>query len=361
MAKLSLQGIVIRRSGRVVLALDDLALEAGEVLGVIGPNGAGKSTLLAVAGGLMRPDAGEVRFEGEALKGSALAYRRRIAFAMQEPLLVSGSVLANVALGLKLRGIGAGRRREQAQRWLRRFGVEELASRPAGKTSGGEAQRINLARAFAAGPEILFLDEPFAGLDEPTRLQLLEELAGVLRETRVTTLFVTHDRDEALHLADRIAVLIDGRLRQVGPSSTVFGAPIDEDVAAFVGVETIVPGRVVAAEDGLAQVDVDGGLIAAVSPARAGDTVKVCIRPEDVELQLPEKQRGPTSARNLLAGSVIEVRSSGPTARVVVDCGFRLTALVTKLSVDDLGLRPGVRVAASVKETAVHLVATNKD
>jgi tungstate transport system ATP-binding protein len=371
--KLELRGVVVRRGDRDVLRVDSLSVAPGEMLAVIGPNGSGKSTLLQVAALLVKPAAGEVLLDGVAAGADTLALRRRLAIAMQEPHLIQGSVLDNAALGLALRGVPKRERQERALTWLRRFGVEALASRRANRISGGEAQRLSLARAFAVNPELLLLDEPFSALDEATRQQLLDDLAAVVAETGVTTIFVTHDRDEALRLADRVAVLIDGRLRQAGAATEVFGAPVDEDVAAFVGVETIVAGRVVSIEDGLATVAVGQQRLSAVAPPGIGANVRVCIRPEDVTLEAPTPGEGaPTSARNHLAGTVREVRPRGAEARLVIDCGpstlrqssgqagsgqgFRLVATVTRRSVEEMGLAPGVRVLAAVKATAIHLL-----
>jgi len=378
--KLELRDVIVRRAGVEVLRVGELGVETGEVLAVIGPNGAGKSTLLQVAALVLRPSQGEVLFDGAPVGVDTLATRRRLAIALQAPHLIHASVLENAALGLRLRGVAAAERRRRALDWLRRFGVEALAARPATRLSGGEAQRVSLARAFAVAPELLLLDEPFSGLDEATRGGLLDDLAGVLGETGVTTVFVTHDRNEALRLADRVAVLIGGRLRQVGLAAAVFGAPADEEVAAFVGVETIVDGRVVEVRDGLATVAVGGQHLTALAPDHLTERVRVCIRPEDVVIQTPREEAPASSARNLLLGTVVEVRPRGAEARVVIDCGpstlrhgsgqasagqglstssgqgFRLVASVTRLSVEEMGLAPGARVAASIKATALHLL-----
>ena len=378
--KLELRDVIVRRAGVEVLRVGELGVETGEVLAVIGPNGAGKSTLLQVAALVLRPSQGEVLFDGAPVGVDTLATRRRLAIALQAPHLIHASVLENAALGLRLRGVAAAERRRRALGWLRRFGVEALAARPATRLSGGEAQRVSLARAFAVAPELLLLDEPFSGLDEATRGGLLDDLAGVLGETGVTTVFVTHDRNEALRLADRVAVLIGARLRQVGPAAAVFGAPADEEVAAFVGVETIVDGRVVEVRDGLATVAVGGQHLTALAPDHLTERVRVCIRPEDVVIQTPSEDAPASSARNRLLGTVVEVRPRGAEARVVIDCGpstlrhgsgqasagqglstssgqgFRLVASVTRLSVEEMGLAPGARVAASIKATALHLL-----
>ncbi|HXH21067.1 MAG TPA: ABC transporter ATP-binding protein [Dehalococcoidia bacterium] len=353
--KLELRDIAVVRAGSVVLDLDLLAVERGEVLAVVGPNGAGKTTLLQVAALLLAPTRGQVLIDGVAARPGDLALRRRVAVAMQDAMLVAGTVADNVALGLKLRGLPKAAREARARAWLRRFAIEELAGRRASRISGGEAQRASLARAFAIEPEVLFLDEPFGGLDEPTRLRLVDDLAAVVRETGVTTVFVTHDRDEALHLADRVAVILGGRLRQHGTPQEVFGAPVDEEVAAFIGVENILTGRLRSVEAGLAIVDVAGRTLAGVAPPDLTESVRVCLRPEAVTLQRGEGIAG-GSARNALAGTVSQVRPRGAEARVVVDCGFPLVVLVTRLSAEDMGLAPGVPVVATFKATAVHLL-----
>jgi len=358
-AKLELRGVAVYRGKRLVLEVEHLSLGAGEVLAVLGPNGAGKSTLLQVAALLLKPQRGEVRIDGEPARGDALKLRRRMAVAMQDALLVGGSVLENVALGLKLQGVNGQQRRTIAREWLRRFGIEGLEGRPAKKLSGGESQRASLARAFAVKPEVLFLDEPFGGLDEPTRTALLDDLAAVVRETGVTTVFVTHDRDEALHLAGRVAVILEGRMRQVGTPQEVFGSPVDEEVAAFIGVENILAGRLMRVDGGLALVDVSGREVVGLATAGLGEQVRVCIRPENITLQALTESAATHSARNAISGLVQEVRPRGAEARVTIDCGFPLVALITRLSAEDMGLVAGTPVVATFKATAVHLLSAD--
>jgi molybdopterin-binding protein len=358
--RLELRDVVVRRGDRETLRLNRLSVSAGEVLAVIGPNGAGKSTLLQVAGLLLRPSEGQVIFAGVPVGRDTLPYRRRIAVAMQEAMLLEGSVLENAALGLKLRGVGRREREQRALHWLQRFGVDGLASRQAGKVSGGEAQRVSLARAFAIDPDLLLLDEPFSGLDEPTRQALLDDLGAVLSETGLAAILVTHDRDEAMQLGDSIAVVLQGRLRQWGPAAEVFSAPVDEEVAAFVGVENIVSGQVAEVRDGLAMVDIGGVTISAVAGSIKDGHVRVCLRPDDIVIQTVSESQG-SSARNLLVGKVVEVRVSGVQARLLLDCGFPLVATVSRLSVEDMGLRPGSRVAASFKATSVHLLPGGRE
>jgi len=327
------------------------------VLAVVGPNGAGKSTLLQVMALLERPAAGDVFFDGQPVEGDRLPYRRRMAVLFQEPLLLDTSVDNNVRSGLSLRGLP---RSEQARRtayWLERLGIAHLARRPARSLSGGEAQRVSLARALTLEPEVLLLDEPFAALDPPMRESFLNDLEGIVREGRLTTVFVTHDRAEALRLGDRVAVMMGGSIRQVGTAAEVVSAPVDEEVAAFVGVETIVRGRVQSLADGLATIDVGDVAVQAMVPSLdSGGEVLVCLRPEDVVLEPAGLDSHPTSARNHLRGTVRRIKTVGGQVRVVLDCGFTLVALITKQSLEEMGLGVGNEVVASFKATAVHVI-----
>lgn len=362
------QGILEGRNLRVlyadnvVLDVPHFALQTGEVLAVIGPNGAGKSTLLRVLGLLEPPTSGVVCFRGRPVSWPSrqvLAVRRRFATVFQEPLLCDTTVEANVALGLFLRRQPFETAQSRAQAWLSRLGIAHLATREARTLSGGEAQRVSLARAFAIQPDVLLLDEPFAALDPPTRDELLTVLQELLRQEGVTTVFVTHDRNEALRLGDRIAVMMGGCIHQVGTPAEVFGHPISEEVARFVGVETILPGRVAAEQAGLLTVEVNGIKIQALGPAAVGERVLVCLRPEDLILRPRDERASPDSARNHLEGRVQEAAPLGAQYRVRVVCGPArggVVALVTKQSFEELGLRPGDPVIVTFKASAVHLI-----
>jgi tungstate transport system ATP-binding protein len=359
---LEMHNLVMRRGAHAVLTIDHLQVFEGETLAVIGPNGAGKSTLLLALSRLLRPAQGQILFRGQPLERlNELSYRRRIALVLQEPLLIDSTVFNNVAAGLHYRNLPKDEIKRRVDEWLARLDISHLRARRSRKLSGGEAQRVSLARAFAIQPEVLMLDEPFSALDALTRQRLLEDFQTLLSSTPVTTIFITHDQDEALLLGDRVAVLIGGALRQVGVPEEVFNAPADEDVAAFVGVETVIPGQVIAANEGVLLVDANGLQLEAVGEAKPGRMVLLCLRPEDVTVW-PRDGAPQSSARNRLEGWVVRTLPLGPLVRVVLECGaghsgsFPLVALVTRASARDLGLQEGKPVTAAFKASAVHLI-----
>jgi tungstate transport system ATP-binding protein len=353
---LNAEGLQVKRGGALVLDIPDLEIIAGQVLALIGPNGAGKSTLLLTLAGLLKPVQGSLLFRGEKIGNGGFDYRRHIAMVFQEPLLFDTTVFENVAAGLKIRGMGRAEIERTVPEYLDRFGINHLAKRSARKLSGGEAQRTSLARAFVTKPEIIFLDEPFSSLDPPTREALTGDLERILRETRTTAVSSTHDQTEALRLGDRLAVVNGGRIVQIGPAADVMNRPADEFVASFVGVETVLPGRVAWISDGVFTAAVKGGgEIEAVGHVRIGDEVLCCIRPEHVTLSTNAPSSG-TSARNAFSGTIRTITPLGLFHRVRVDCGFELVAYVTRQSLEELLLEEGKGVTASFKATAVHVI-----
>jgi molybdopterin-binding protein len=354
----ALRDVRRRHAAGFTLEIPALDVRVGEVVAVIGPNGSGKSTLLRLLGLLDRPEAGQVLVAGRPVDArDALAERRHMATVFQEPLLADTTVAGNVALGLRFRGVGGGETDRRVAQWLSRLGIGGLAGRAARTLSGGEAQRVALARALVLEPEVLLLDEPFASLDQPSRTALIADLGAILREDRVTTVLVTHHRGEAQALADRVAVLIGGRLCQLDETARVFHAPATEEVARFVGVETIVSGRVVSRADGVTRVTVGGRILETVAPAEIGARVRLAIRPEDVTLVVPGEPGGPSSARNTLEGSIARITLTDAGVRVLIECGFPLVASITPRSLAELGLVEGMRVGAVFKATALHVIA----
>ncbi len=215
-----LRNVAMHYGSRTALSLEQLSVRSGGRLGIIGPNGAGKSTLLRVIGLIAEPREGSLRLLGTRVwpPDPSLELRRRLAMVFQNPLLLDMSVYENVAVGLRIRGLTACTIRERTERWLRKFGVWELRRRGIHGLSGGEAQRVSLARAFALEPELMLMDEPFASLDLPTRQRLLVDVRDALDATGTTSVLVTHDFYEVSGLCEEVLVLIDGQ-------PVAFGAP----------------------------------------------------------------------------------------------------------------------------------------
>ena len=231
---IEINNLSIQRNGRDVLNISSLDIQRGETLAVVGPNGAGKSTLLLALARLLPTARGDILFNGKSLEQwDELEYRRKISFVFQSPLLLDMTVEQNIALGLKFRGASKEETRQRVSRQIKQFGIESLSQRRASQLSGGEAQRVSLARAFVLEPELLLLDEPFAALDPPTRKKLIEDLADLLAEDQRMAVFVTHNLNEAAELSHRIAVIIDGMVRQVGTAKQIKSKPADETVQAF--------------------------------------------------------------------------------------------------------------------------------
>ncbi|MGH7411917.1 MAG: ABC transporter ATP-binding protein [Candidatus Methylomirabilis sp.] len=355
---LSLEGVKVAYGPAPILEVPSLDIQEGQILAVIGPNGAGKSTLLRLLGLLEAPTEGLVLFRGRPVppRGDLLSLRRRMASVFQEPLLTDGTVEDNVSLGLRLRQtdqVEVGRR---LQEWMGTLGIRDLAQRHTRTLSGGEAQRVSLARALVLEPEVFLLDEPLAALDPPTREGLLADLKTILSKARITTIFVTHDRDEALALGDQVAVMIGGRILQVDLPERVFANPITEEVARFVGVETILPGHVRSVNDGLAAVEVPGWTLEVAAPLSPGERVLLCLRPEEITLFPKGTTAALSSARNQLHGRVVRHLPTGPVYRVTIDCGVLVVAAVTRQSWQQLNLADGVEVVASFKATAPHVI-----
>jgi tungstate transport system ATP-binding protein len=353
---LELRNLKITRGGHTVLNIEELSIQKGEVLTVIGPNGAGKSTLLLTMAGLIKPNSGKIYFQGNELHyRKNLSYRRRIGLVLQNPLLLNSSVIHNVVIGARFRRLQKNERSRRARRWMERFGISQLQKRSARNLSGGEAQRVALARAFAVDPEIVLLDEPFSALDTPTRMMLLEEFQALLADTQMTTVFVTHDMDEALYLGHRVAVILDGHLKQVGSPDHVIASPADSGVAAFVGHDTTITGRVIGSDNGSVVVRVGEHLLEAAGDVNVGRSVLFCVRPEDITLWA-DNQPPVSSARNSLSGVISRIAPRGALVQTTVDCGFPIRVLITSSSAREMALEPGKNVVLTFKASAVHLI-----
>ena len=231
---IEIRDVQVQRNKRDALTIASLDIQRGETLAIVGPNGAGKSTLLLMLAHLLKPVNGNVNYDGKPLEEwNDLEYRRKIAFVFQDPLLMDMSVEENVALGLKFRGVDKLESQARSAKWMKAMGVDSLSKRRAGQLSGGEAQRVSLARAFVLDPELLLMDEPFSAVDPQTRAQLLQDLSSLLSHEHRTTIIVTHNLKEAAQMGHRVAVIINGTLKQVGTPQEVKNSPADKSVEEF--------------------------------------------------------------------------------------------------------------------------------
>ena len=349
------------RGGRTLITADDLTVRSGEVHVILGSNGAGKSTLLKALNGL-EPAEGDLVFRGQTVRSAAarLELRRRTAAVFQRPHLLATTVRGNVESGLRLRGAGRDEARSRAAAALELLDVTHLADRRRDKLSGGEAQRVSIARALAVDPEILFLDEPLASLDPPTRRTLSADLLRIFAQRAMAVIWVTHDRDEALAVGDRVSYLDGGRIAQTGAVVEVFARPASPALAEFLGLETYLQGCIRDGKgDAPAFLDLDSGATIACNDAPEGPAV-ACLPPEDVVLFAGRPADRSTSLRNVIEGTVKAVTPAGRLLHVVV-AGDRLEvgALVTRAAFEELELRVGGPVVAAFKASAVHPIPSH--
>ena len=341
--------------GELDLAVE-LVVGAGECLALVGPSGAGKSTVLRAIAGLVAPDSGRIALGGETWLDTAertdlAVEQRRVGYLFQEyALFPTMTAWRNVAYGI--RGSRAERRR-RAHELLERFDLGNRAeSRPA-RLSGGERQRVALARALAAEPNLLLLDEPLAALDVQTRGRASRVLGGVLAGADGPTVIVTHDFAEAALLADRIAVLDDGRIVQEGTAAELAARPASSFVADLSGA-VVLRGVARRGDDGLTIVELDGGGLLASTDAAAGP-VAASVFPWEIELGPRSAAAG--SALNHLAVVVTSVSEFGNRARVGLLSPQPLAAEVTSASVERLGVVAGAELQATWKATATRLTS----
>jgi molybdenum ABC transporter ATP-binding protein len=330
---------------RSFVAAAELTVEAGETLALVGPSGAGKTTTLRVVAGLVRPREGVVVLGDRVLldteRGVDVApEHRRVGYLFQEYALFPHlDVRGNVRFGA--------RDHARADELLARFRIGHLARAHVRELSGGERQRVALARALARDPAVLLLDEPLSALDAHTRAGVRAELRELLHALALPSLLVTHDFEDAATLADRVGVISEGRILQLGSPTELVSAPGDPFVASFTGA-LLLPGRAVGSRDGLTEVALDGGLTA-WSADEASGPVHLAVYPWDVSLGHTTDD---DSRLNHLTAPVASIAPLGNRVRVRVG---PVVAEITAASAERLALRPGATVTASFKATATRL------
>jgi len=330
----------------------NLRVEKEDYFVILGPTAAGKTLLLELIAGFCEPNEGEIWINDRNVTRVA-PEKRGAGFVYQDySLFPHLTVKENIEFGLRIKGVPKSRIEERSKEIMDVLGISHLSHRYPRTLSGGEQQRVAIARGIVIEPSVMLLDEPLNALDARTQIQLRGELKKIHRDAKLTTIHVTHDQTEAMVLADRIGVMMGGEVVQTGTPEEIFHFPLNEKVAEFVGVENIIEGVVESNENGVAGVRIDGHIMEAISSAKVGDRVRICLRPESVTIA-PSKT--PSSARNSFPGKITQIVPLGATCRIEIDCGFPLISLVTRTSAEDLGLRVGKEVCASFKASSVHV------
>jgi putative spermidine/putrescine transport system ATP-binding protein len=341
-AEVRLEGL--RRSYGSVVALDglDLTVKTGELVALLGPSGCGKTTTLRLLAGLEDADAGKITVGGRDVT-HVPASKRDMGMVFQAySLFPHMTVRENTAFGLRMRRVSKEQRDRRAIEMLELVGLSSQADRYPHQLSGGQQQRVALARALAIEPAVLLLDEPLSALDAKVRAQLRDQIRRIQLEVGITTLFVTHDQEEALAIADRVGVMQDGQIEQLAPPIEVYARPATAFVAEFVGLTSRLVGVV-----GGGTVTVRGNELPLVDPATPEGPAIALVRPEAVTLAAHSAtESGP------LTGTVIASTFLGATSRVTVDLGD--TTILAQLSTADAAAHPaGSRVALTIRPDPV--------
>jgi tungstate transport system ATP-binding protein len=346
--------------GKKILDGINLEIRDEEIFTLIGPSGSGKTSLIRIIDLLDVPTAGTIFFDGAdsaSSRSGRLALRRRMALVFQKPAVLNTTVAKNVALGLKFRGVDGPEIERRVEAALDLVGLAGFSGRRAVTLSGGESQRVALARAMVTEPDILLLDEPTANLD-PVTSELIEDLIiRFNREFKTTIILSTHDMVQGQRLATRIGVIMNGKIAQVGDLHEIFYQPLGVEIAHFVGIDTILHGIVEKNDRGHAIISAGRSRIEAITPIQPGRHVGIYIRPEEVTVYFLQGG-GPaqSSVRNRFSGTITRIVPFGPFIRMTVDCGFVMTAMITRRSCEELGLAVGSLVCLGVKASSIHVL-----
>jgi spermidine/putrescine ABC transporter ATP-binding subunit len=359
MAHVTLERVSCHYDGVVALDEISLSIQSGQFLTLLGPSGCGKSTTLRIIAGLQQPGTGRVLIDGRDVTALPSA-KRNIGMVFQSLALFPHMTAAeNVAFGLKMRKVPASEKAERVRRMLDVVRLGQLGDRYPAQLSGGQQQRVALARALVIEPSILILDEPFAALDRKLREAMQVELRQLTCDFGITSLFVTHDQEEALTLSDRIAVMNQGRVEQFGAPGQIFRKPATRFVADFMGVTNFLVGRMVATNGASVQVEAAGLTFDAPSSTglSVGKDIGVAIRPTGIKLFA-----GRPADTAATAGSVRQATYHGNVSSYAVELDSGPT-LIVRESNDDLAdtetvrFPVGARVWAGWRREAVHLFA----
>ncbi|MFZ5488733.1 MAG: ABC transporter ATP-binding protein [Thiomonas sp.] len=315
MATLDIDSVAKVYGNRTVLHDITLNLQSGEFVSLLGPSGCGKTTLLRIIAGFEQPERGSVRVDGRDIT-TLPANQRQLGMVFQAYSLFPNMTAAdNVRFGLRVRRIDAAEQTRRVGAMLELVGLSAHADKYPHQLSGGQQQRVALARALAIQPALLLLDEPLSALDAKVRMQLREEIRRIQRETGITTVFVTHDQEEALSISDRVAVMFEGRMVQVGAPAAIYQEPEHPFVAQFIGISSRLPARLLDPEQGMISV-LDQPLQAPRARGLKHSELHLYLRPEDVRLHA---LNGGTPPGAVLQGTVRESTFFGAVTRLRVD------------------------------------------
>ena len=356
MALIETSGISQNYDGKDVLKNINLKIEKAEVFTLIGPTGSGKTTLIRILDILEPPCAGKLVFDGidvTTSKIKQLEARRRMSYVQQKPLIFTMNVYDNVACGLRWRRMKAGVIKQKTDEALEMVGMTEFRDRNAKTLSGGETQRIAIARALVTEPEVLFLDEPTANMDPVSTAKIEEVLAHIINQRKITIIMTTHNMSQGQRMASRLGVLISGELLQTGSVFDIFNQPQNREVAEFVGVDNILNGVVEHKDNELATIAVNGQKITVISNLPIGEAVHVLVRPEIIVFSLSGEAG---SARNVFKCRVEKINTIGSQVRIGVSCGFPLLGVITTQAAQELNISIGKDIYASFKATAIHVI-----
>ena len=356
MALLETENLEQSYDGNFILRDILLEIDKSDVFALIGPTGAGKTTLLRLLDLLENPSNGKIYFDNVDVTSShrhRLAARRRMSFVQQKPIVFTMNVFDNVAYGLTLRHEKGNVIRQKVEHALELVGMAEYSQRRAKTLSGGEIQRVAIARSIVTEPEVLFLDEPTANLDPISTAKVEEVLSRIISERKITVVMTTHDMSQGQRLAKKIGVLINGKMLQIGSPDEIFCSPSTREVAEFVGVENILEGIITGKDDSLVEVRLNGKVVQAISDYPVGENVYVLIKPEDITFAAT---RDITSARNVFKGTITKLATVGSLVRIEVDCGFPLFGVITNRSAQELQFSIGKEIYSSFKATALHVI-----
>ncbi len=361
---IALRDIVKRFGPLEAVSQVSLDIHDGELFTLLGPSGCGKTTLLRLIGGFHHPDQGEILF-GERRVNGVPPYERNIGMVFQNyALWPHMTIFDNVAYGLKLRRLPKQEIGSKVAHALGLVNLKGLEARYPGQLSGGQQQRVALARALVLSPDVLLLDEPLSNLDAKIRLQVRAEIRKLQKELAITTIYVTHDQEEALTLSDRIAVIEHGKLQQIGTPWDLYARPSSGFVADFIGINNLIPGRIEEQmnPDGLVRVKTDVGLFLSECDPRlaVGDECTLCVRPETASIGTRVDER---DGLNHMAGTVGFASFIGSTTRYDIDVGGSITFRVDVHNPRDHDpYGPGEQVHVSFSpRTALAIPTTKQD